>query len=90
MYRLTQSILFDLDYHTNYEVEIIGTDKGSMDLSVIYQTENGASSSTRNFKRIPIDKETQIKSSMFDAVGAFVLYQNAGANKAAPCRGCAW
>lgn len=76
MERVGQSIIFDLEYNENYLLQIIGTDQGTMDLTIEYQDEKQNTINRRRFEKIPIVKNGEINTSAFDVNGTFVLYQD--------------
>lgn len=55
--------VLSLDRGNDYEIELSGTDTGSMDYSVNYFDENGNIEDYREFSNVPLTSRTRIKSS---------------------------
>ena len=64
--------IFELDYHDDYEVEILGTGTGYMDLTVSY-SRAGVTVDTRKFVDVPIIDSSYITFDSLDYTGKLVL-----------------
>ena len=64
--------IFELDYHDDYEVEILGTGTGNMDLTVSY-SRAGVTVDTRKFVNVPITDSSYITFNSLDYTGKLLL-----------------
>ena len=68
-----EEIIFDLAPNIDYELEIIGTGEGTMNLTLEYYNEDTVVD-TRAFEKYPITESMEIQAGRFDPLASFVLY----------------
>lgn len=67
-----RKLQLDVDYHTDYDIQINGNGTGTMDLLINYT--NGDTTTYREFKKIQIEPSTVITTSATDYRADFALY----------------
>jgi hypothetical protein len=84
-----ETIIFTLDYRDDYETKIIGTDTGTMTMTVSYYDEEESTEiliDERQFVDVPITSDTEIQAVTSDVLGTCILIVDAdgsGANEKA-------
>lgn len=70
--------LFKLNDNRDYDININGTDEGTMDFKISYM--EGDEEGFREFKNVPITQDTNITTSATDSKASFALYIDSDGN----------